>query len=117
MHMNPSGRSRDIPKNYDDYNLRVVRSRLKCACPIGAGLYVLFFGWDCLYIRSFALGATVLAMRSVFAIAMLAFWHYLPRLRSLPAIMRVVTGLYVFALLDLVAILWLIPKGLEVGVS
>lgn len=114
--MNPSGRSSRIPKNYDDYSLRVVKARLNCACPIGAGLYILFFGWDCLYIRSFTLGAEILAMRAAFALAMLLFWRYLPRLQSLPEIMRAVTGLYLFALLDLIAILRLIPKGLEVGI-
>lgn len=116
LHITPEGSSGDIPRNYDDYNIRVVKARMNYACPIGAALYILFFGWDCLYIRSFDVGAKVFAMRAIFSIAMLAFWRYLPRLKSLPEIMRVVTGLYVFALLDLVAILWLIPSGLEVGV-
>ena len=116
LYRTPPGRSADFPVNYDDYNLRVVRNRLKYVCPIGAALYLLFFGWDILYIQSFALGAKVLAMRAAFTIAMLVFWRYLPRLQSLPTILRVVTALYVFALLDLIAILRLIPGGLLAGI-
>ena len=107
---------RHIPKEYDEYYLRIVRVCLNYACPTGAGLYMLFFLWDLLLIQSGATSVKTLVLRLSVSASILAFWFLSPRIRSLRGIMFGVSALYVYALLTLIVILTLIPNGLIVGV-
>jgi len=106
----------EIPNDYDEYYLRIVKSCLKYACPISAALFMGYFLWDCLFTPSAETAFTIFILRLAFAITVLTFWILAPRIKSLRVIMGSVSVIYVFCMLDLIAILSLIPRGLIVGV-
>jgi class 3 adenylate cyclase len=108
--------AREIPNDYDEYYLRILRICLKYACPISAALFLGYFLWDCLFAPSGEAAFRTFVLRLAFAIAVFTFGLLVPRINSLRVIMGGVSVLYVFCLLDLIAILSLIPRGLVVGV-
>lgn len=114
--MDADAASRPIPQDYDEYYLQIMRAGLKYGYPISAALFLVYFGWDCLFITSFPLRLKTLSIRFVVAVLILACGPFIVRLRSLRLVMAITTGLYILALLALVAILTLIPGGLIVGV-
>ena len=106
--------ARQIPNDYDDYYLQILKICLKYACPISAALFLGYFFWDCLLTSGPTLFQTFL-LRLAFAFAVMTFWIMVPRISSLRLIMGSVSVLYVFCTLDLIAILSLLPRGLIIG--
>jgi class 3 adenylate cyclase len=114
----PSGQSAaPTPEAYDDYYLLIVKECLRYGCPVGGILFVSFFATDASV--SGAAGAVLiktLALRLVCASVLFAFWFIAPRLHSPRVMMASLSGLYLFTVLDFIAIMRLLPQGLVLGV-
>src|ERR1051326_4438266 len=106
---------RVIAANYDDYYVGVAQTCLRYALPLSAALYLGFFLWDCLHVRSFRLGVTTFLLRFSFAAILLGFWVFVPRMRSVRSLQLGVSVLYVLGMLNIILILVLIPNGLIYG--
>ena len=105
-----------VPKDYEQYYLQFVKISMRRGLPLAAALYLLFFGWDCLFVRTAADGAKTLLLRLSYAIGLLIFWRFVPKFESLRAIQIALSIMYVSAMLTLIVILTLIPDGLTLGV-
>jgi len=104
-----------IPASYDQYYHRVLQANLKYGVPLGAFLYIGFFGWDLLFVQSPHDGVKVLAWRTIFAITLMVFWFVMPRIRSTRVLSFCIAILYLMALLIIMAILSVLPEGFKLG--
>ena len=105
-----------MPENYDEYYLAFVKSCLRYACPVSAALYLLFFGYDLLFIHSKDEAIRTLLLRLFLAGCILTVWRIAPRIQSLRLMTLTISALYVIGFLDLITILWLLPGGLVIGI-
>jgi len=110
-------RSQYTSSSYDDYYASVFRLSIRHAAPVAAALYLLFFGWDLLFIKTMGQAAIVLALRVPAALIVVMLRLVEPRIRSLRALEWILGLLYVFVLLNLTAILTVIPGGLTTGIA
>jgi class 3 adenylate cyclase len=108
---------RTVPEDYDAYYLRIVQACLKYACPTAAALHLAFFGWDLLFVRSVHDAAKTLFLRLVATAWLLALWLLAPRIRSVRVLMFAISATYVFVLFVTIAVLTVIPDGLNFGVA
>src|SRR5436190_1394135 len=99
------GLSQPVPDDYDEYYLQIVKICLRYACPVGAALYIGFFGWDLMFLSDTPSLMKTLAVRIAFCIVGMTFWLFAPRIKSLKTMMLGISGLYLFAMLGLCAIL------------
>ena len=105
-----------VPKDYEKYYLQFVKISMRRGLPVAAAVYLLFFGWDCLFVRSVQDGAKTLLLRLAFAALVLVFWRLVPGFESLRSVQIALSAIHVSAILTLIAILTIIPAGLTLGV-
>jgi adenylate cyclase len=105
-----------VPKDYEQYYLQFVKVSMRRGLPVCAVVMVLFFGWDCLFVRSVPDGAKTLALRLAYAAVVLLIWRAAPYFRSLRSIQIALIAFHVGAMFTLIAILTIVPGGLTLGV-
>jgi hypothetical protein len=108
---------RSTPADYDDYYLRIVKEWLRYACPVGAILYVSFSVLEWFSGATSGILIKTLALRLASGALLFALWAIAPRIKSVRTMTICGTIVYLFAFLDLIVILMLLPNGMVVGVA
>ena len=114
--MNPGMARRPIPDEYDGQCLNIMRVCAKYCYPIGSAVYLGVFSWDSMFAASFEVRLETLWIRLWIAALAMVCWLLVPRARSLSVIVAGAAALYLLALLTLVGMLMLLPKGFILGV-
>jgi adenylate cyclase len=104
------------PESYDDYYLLIVKECLRYACPIAAILYVAFFALDFVSGAAASVLTETLALRLATSACLVVLWFVAPGLRSLRVVMTSISALYLFVMLDFIAVMRLLPQGMVLGV-
>src|ERR1700692_1707420 len=104
-----------VPENYDEYYLQIVKASLRYACPIAAAVYLSFFALEWIVSDSWAGAIKKLVLRATVSLVILAFWYIAPLLRSVRTAMLSLASLYVFALLDMIGLILVMPDSLIIG--